>query len=283
MKKQFATSLALILFSTSSVAVKNAGEYSPVFSPDGKSLAYHKNSENISWDIVIRDIHSGDEKQITDTPGFEVDADWSPDGKRLVFAASDGQDWDIQMYDLQKNTLEVLVQNPGLDHSPSFSKDGKTVLFLSKRNGAKQIFGVDIHTKAVKQLSNTGKEINHPSMSADGRFLLFDQYFENAAGEGGRSKIFQLDVKTNEVSFLYEAPGSTIAAQRNGDMLYVTNNAGGNWDIVQVNLKTGESIAVAGEPVNEMKASISPDGDKMAYSLFNNDGTAKVAIKPLKL
>ena len=83
---RFLPLLAAVVIPSLAHAVKYEGEYSPDWSLDGQYFAYHKNSDQMSWDIVIKNVATGKVEQITKNDGMDVDASWSPDGSKLVFA-----------------------------------------------------------------------------------------------------------------------------------------------------------------------------------------------------
>lgn len=286
MKKLFGTMMVLVmvmvLLPGFAQAVKYEGEYSPSFSPDGKYLAYHKNSEKMHWDIVVQDVHSGEVKQITDHAGMEVDPSWSADSTQLVYAARVKGDWDIYLYDMKTGKSEILVENPGMDNAPKWSPDGKSIAFVSSRGGSPQLYLLNLADKKLTQLTLLDNGLSHPAWTADGKSIIFDQFFKNTDGKGGRSEIYQVDIANKQVQRLYGNKGSSISAKRIGDTLYVTTNVSGNWDIVKVDLKTAKETPVANEAVNEMKASIHPGSNKVSYSRFNDKGVAQVTVKSLE-
>lgn len=61
-------------------------EYSPAFSPDGEQIAFTWNGEHEdNFDLYLRPVGSGDMRRLTFDRGFDIDASWSPDGKRIAF------------------------------------------------------------------------------------------------------------------------------------------------------------------------------------------------------
>ena len=67
-------------------------ERQPIFSPDGKSIAYQRNQENVDWgyDIYFTSSNGGIEKNLTnpiDRCFFK--AEWTADSKAIVVAAND--------------------------------------------------------------------------------------------------------------------------------------------------------------------------------------------------
>jgi TolB protein len=57
----------------------------PQWSPDGRSIAYATNRSG-DYELIVRDLETGTEKQLTNAPGLDVRPCWSPDGRRIVFS-----------------------------------------------------------------------------------------------------------------------------------------------------------------------------------------------------
>lgn len=273
--------LVILTLSPPSKAGKYDGEYSPTWSADGQYLAYHKNGHGYVWDMVIKNLHSGEVTNITNSQSMEVDGAFSPDGKKLVYAARQQKDWNLHIYDLHSKQSSELVVNGGKDNDPIWSADGKSVLFISDRSGLSQIYKINLYSKIITQLTDTKRPISHLSISDDGLFATFDQYFEwvdEAGKKARRSKIYQLDLKSLEIEHLYSGPGSSMSGHKQGHQLYFTNNRKGNWDIYRVDLNTGIEQQVIGGPNNEMKGALDASGKRIAFSYFAPQGGAKVKV-----
>ena len=276
--------LVVLTLSPPAKAGKYDGEYSPTWSPDGKYLAYHKNGHGFVWDMVIKNLDSGEVTNITNSQSMEVDGAFSPDGKQLVYSARHDTDWNIYVYDLHAKQTHELVINQGKDNDPIWSADGKSVLFISDRSGISQLHKIDLHTKAITQLTNTTRAISHLSLSDDGQYAIFDQYFEvtrEGAKKSGRSKIYQLNLKSLAIEHLYSGPGSSMSGNKVGHSLYFSNNRVGNWDIYRVDLNTGEEQRIIDGPSNEMKGAIDASAEQIAFSYFAPQGGAKVKVVKL--
>lgn len=115
--------------------------YEPRWSPDGKKLLYIKgNREKNQAKIWICDRDGGNPTQLSMGTGDfnDIDANWSIDGKRIVFASNrsvikDKQNYDIWVMDADGGNLTQLTTNGSCDDNPVFGPDGKTVYFRSNR------------------------------------------------------------------------------------------------------------------------------------------------------
>lgn len=124
-----------------------------VISPDGKEMAFIYRG-----DVFVSSVEFGTSKQITATPGQERNISFSPDGKKLLYAAERDSAWNIyetshanekEAYFFNSTLLKetVLVQNNGESFDPKYSPDGKEIAFLKNRT-ALQVY--NIASKAIR-------------------------------------------------------------------------------------------------------------------------------------
>ena len=110
--------------------------YQPVFSPDGKKIAYVKYSSDAkSCSIWTMNIDGSEQVQITDAKkGYAYHPRWSPDGTKIVFEASkkDKKDFDIYIIDTDGNNLTQVTINKSYDGQPYWTKDNY-LYFVSDR------------------------------------------------------------------------------------------------------------------------------------------------------
>lgn len=277
MKSDLFKSILLTMTLTTNAAaqsVKYEGEYSPTWSPDGNKLAYHKHSSKFSWEVVVKDLATGVITPVTNHQGMDVDPSWSHDGKRLVFSSRRNGNWDIFVYDFATEKVQELVTGPAKQIAPKWSPDGKHLAFIQSVNDIHQLYIQDLTTGKSKQITNSDQPINHPEWSHDGKYLIYDVYFE----QDKASRIFQWEVSSSISTMLHQSEGSSIAGKRHGNKLIYTNNRRGNWDIYQKDLASGADILITKSDLNEMKAVISPNFQKLVYSQFDSNGVATLKI-----
>jgi TolB protein len=117
----------------------------PIFSPDGKWLAYvsgrygnpHIFRSELRWDADLTDITIKSELRLTFAGWWNAMPAWSPDSQKIAFA---GFDKDINRFDIflmnnDGTKLERLTLQSGDNKSPSFSPNGQMVIFHSSRIG----------------------------------------------------------------------------------------------------------------------------------------------------
>jgi Tol biopolymer transport system component/imidazolonepropionase-like amidohydrolase len=102
-----------------------AVETEPVWSPDGKSLAYSSDRGG-SMNVWIRDLQSGGaDRQLTRGTAAAMTPSWSPDGTRIAYADPAGQ---VHVVDVKSGVTKAAhapLNEPG---RPSWSPDGTAIV-----------------------------------------------------------------------------------------------------------------------------------------------------------
>lgn len=155
------------------------------WSPDGRSLAV--SAVLSSWEagygmfVVRRD---GSERHVLD-PGTDAALypAWSPDGKRLAFAAKQADNTDI--YVMQADGAEVrrLTTHEANDNHPTWSPDGTRLAFHSNRHGNTEIYVMRADGSDVQRLTDHPADDYNPSWSPDGRLIAFDSNRDDVPGD----------------------------------------------------------------------------------------------------
>jgi tricorn protease len=106
--------------------------YGPIFSPDGKTLAFSDGAHRL-W-LVGTD--GGKPKQVAQDKLSEIhDQTFSPDGRWLAFSVSAvGRRRDLVLYELATNKMTRLGDGSEIDSNPVWSSDGKYLYFASSRH-----------------------------------------------------------------------------------------------------------------------------------------------------
>jgi tricorn protease len=123
------------------VAQLSDGVTEMVVSPNGKEIAFV-----VRGDVYVAGIEHGDTKRITNTPGQERDLSFSPEGRKLVFAAESNKAWSLyeasivqpkekEPYFFVSTLVDVhpILDNDQENFRPMYSPDGKEVAYLENR------------------------------------------------------------------------------------------------------------------------------------------------------
>jgi tricorn protease len=114
-------------------------------SPNGKEFAFV-----VRGDIYVASIDEGETKRITNTSEQNRNISFSPDGRRIVFAAEHNKPWGIyeasisqpkEPYFFNSTVVDVhpILENDQENFQPKYSPDGKEVAYLENRTTLKVI------------------------------------------------------------------------------------------------------------------------------------------------
>ena len=79
--------------------------------------------------------------------------DFSPDGKKVVFAALQDGTGDIFVVDLQTQEITNLTKDAFADSAPTWAPDGQSIVYLARISGNEKLFRLDLATGQKTQLT----------------------------------------------------------------------------------------------------------------------------------
>ena len=160
----------------------DASDVSPVFSPDGATLAFLRVEEGRTKYIIIP-ADGGDERPVADSgpsPGTDKPAQsvsWAPDGKSLaVVRYASGEPAAIAMVPVSGGSLTPITKPAGApagDTGPAISPSGSTLAFVRHTENGGDVFLCDISGENARRLTFDDKMIRGISWSRDGQDLIY--------------------------------------------------------------------------------------------------------------
>jgi len=126
------------------------GITSPVFSPDGKQLAFSGQNGGIS-DLYVVNADGSGLQQLTNDKYAQLMPAWSPDGHTIAYVTDEGPatsftdlsfgNLRVALFDLNTDQRELLPHmESGRNISPQWAPDGKSFAFVSDRTGIANIY-----------------------------------------------------------------------------------------------------------------------------------------------
>jgi TolB protein len=143
----------------SRVTMSRALDISPMWSPDGKTIAFS------SWRSGYQDIYllypyAATEIQNPTRGTAEKQSwlpAWSPDGSRIAFTTTrDGGNAEIYVMNRNGSGLQRLTNHPAIDSTPTWSPTGTQIAFASDRTGNPQIYIMNADGTGVQRITNEG-------------------------------------------------------------------------------------------------------------------------------
>jgi serine/threonine protein kinase/Tol biopolymer transport system component len=192
----------------------------PVWSPDGRYVAFDSDRSGVRQ-IYRKDAGgSGQEEELTSSPGDKSVNDWSRDGKYIVYEQRDPR----TAYDLWalpaepdatgKRTPVLLLQTPFSELAGKLSPDGRWLAYQSNESGSNQVYVQAFPAAGSKwQVSNSGG--SSPHWRGDGKEI----YYETAAGAvysqaaGNQGKVMAAGIKAIPSGIDVEAPHELFTVQ----------------------------------------------------------------------
>ena len=160
-------------------------DYDPVWSPDGASIVFTSERDG-SADLYRVTADGSQIERLTDSPAYDDQAAFSPDGRQLVFVTTrNGGTADLWTMDLQTRRAKALTSGPGGDFRPSWSPDGRWIAFSSDRGSTMpfahgrwehlqlaDIYLVHPDGSGLKRISAHGNFCGSPKWMADSRRVI---------------------------------------------------------------------------------------------------------------
>ncbi|MDM8516979.1 CHAT domain-containing protein [Desulfobacterales bacterium HSG16] len=179
-------------------------ESDPVFSDDGRFIAYAGTGHDVKGDIYLIDLSAKDIKPVRLTGRKTGDGGpcFSKDGKKIYFHQSGpGQSKSrLSVIDIKDNTKISTISEDGA--FPAISPDGRYLAFISfQADPAGDIALLDLETKKISPLTRGQSKDTAPIWSADGNAIFFSRFSidtnrDNQINEKDNPVVYRLDIKT---------------------------------------------------------------------------------------
>ena len=151
--------------------------YFPAVSPRGNLLAYIRWEENYNiWSIQVTPAGrvEGPPRKLIAGTGMQVDDEFSPDGKRIVFGSDRSGAQEIWVANADGSNAAQLTSFGGSETgTPRWSPDGRWIAFDSGPDGRTGVFVVSAEGGAPRRLTAPTDDAFVPSWSRDARWIYF--------------------------------------------------------------------------------------------------------------
>lgn len=145
---------------------------SPVWSPDGRRLAY-VSFEQRKPIVYVHELSTGSRRAVAAFRGNNSAPAWSPDGRELAVALSRDGLTQIYRLPLDGSGLKRFTQSYGIDTEPVYSKDGRWIYFTSDRGGTPQIYRQPLAGGPAERVTFGSNYAISPDISPDGQRMAY--------------------------------------------------------------------------------------------------------------
>jgi Tol biopolymer transport system component len=234
----------------------------PALSPDGSQVAYFSEKDFYFVDLYLANGETGEVKRRILKSGISSNyetyrfinsqANWSPDGKYLAFAAKRGPRDEIVIVDAARNKQvgRIQVKLSGVT-TPSWSPDGKQLVFTGYDGGISDLFTVNRDGSDLRRLTSDKFGDLHPVWSPDGKTIAF------ASDRGPRTDFKTLAFSNFRIA-LYDLATGTVRVLDHMDQ---GKNVSPQW------APDGKSIAFVSDRSGVSNIYLYDLGDAQVYQL----------------
>ena len=148
------------------------GEIAPVWSPDGRRIAYTLQGK--SWDLYWKDAAgTGEAEPLLENADQKFVTDWSRDGSTIVFASRNDAGWDLWAMRLTGDRKPFPLRTTKFTEVyGTLSPDGRYLAYQSNESGRTEVYVQEFPEARSKwQISQDGGLA--PAWRADGRELFY--------------------------------------------------------------------------------------------------------------
>jgi TolB protein len=161
--------------------------YLPVFSPDGKQIAFMSGRDG-NPEIYAMNVDGSNLRRLTNHPAGESSPTWSPSGAQIAFTSD--RTGKAQIYVMNSSDgsgLRRLTVNESEADRPTWSPAPFNEIAYSASTGRYDIKVLEVSTGTVRQLTFGEGTNESPAWAPGGRHLAF-----TSTRSGGRTQVFTI-------------------------------------------------------------------------------------------
>jgi len=253
------------------------GDWDPSFSPDGRSIAFVRTLTDGVDDLWIVPVSGGDARRLTFENRALTGADWTPDGKGLVFSSSRAGLFSLWRLSISGGEPRLVGGGGSKMKHPSAARTRNAVAY-ENWNYEVNLWSVPLAGRgAPARVTFAADEWEFdPELSPDGSRVAY------VSTRTGAPEIFTTGAQGGDPVQVTRLGGPQVASPRwspDGRTLLFTARPEGQADLYAVAAAGGTPRRLTRDPGDELAASFSRDG-KFVYFSSRRSGAWQIWKMP---
>jgi dipeptidyl aminopeptidase/acylaminoacyl peptidase len=242
----------------------------PEISPDGKTIAYVRESNDIMTDkarrtIWLVDVATGAQRPLLAGSGSYFSPRWSPDGARLAYVAAEGASPQLYVRWMASGESARITGLPDSPGALAWSPDGRRIAYTMFVPDEGPTLGKSPPKPEGAKWAEPLEIIDAVTYRADGAGYLkpgYDQLFWVPADGGGSAQL----------TFGATNAGGPVSWTPDGRSILFSANLSKNWErepvnseVYRMSIDGGAPVALTSRDGPDAAPTVSPDGKHIAY------------------
>jgi len=275
------------------LTINEAQDMMPLWSPDGKTLAFASNRYG-NFDVFSIPVSGGNPVRLTFNSANDYPYDFSPDGKQVIFGSARNSTAENirfasprvfqNLYSVKLTGSKPLLLSAAGMEKAKYNKDGSQIVFEDRKgfedawrkhhtsSVTRDIWIMDVKKNTYRKLTSFEGEDREPLYSADQQSIYYlseqagNQNLFRMSADGSGTAMQLTTFKDNPVRHLSRSNDNTLCFSQDGE-IYTFRESGKPAKLAVSILNDGRNNIVKTEPVNGNVTEfvLSPNGKEIAF------------------
>ena len=261
---------------------QSLADLSPAFSPDGRTLAFVRQSAFVIGDVYLVQVAGGETRRLTFNDTWTLGLAWTPDSREIVFSSSPGGLTNGSLWRISSlgGMPELLSGTGGGATSPAISRQGSRLIY-SRGTRDHNIWRLELsglttaRNRPARLIASTRTDF-YPQISPGGDRIAFE------SNRSGSPEIWICDRdgrRPVQLTSFADVNAGSPCWSPDGRWIAFDAAPGGNPDIYVISTDGGSPRRLTTEGSQEIVPSWSRDG-KWIYFSSNRTGISQVWKAP---
>jgi Tol biopolymer transport system component len=225
--------------------------------------------------------------QLTEGGLSHIHPSWSPDGRRLAFAATAGDiaTGDLNLFVIDPDgSIRRLTSGPSRDGAPSWSPDGREIAFESSDGGEPSVTLIDENGGRPTRFASGAAPTYQPDWSPDGHSIALALRVPHCSrpDDACEQHIVAVDVRSARATVLTRGMAHDAQPAWSPDgrrIAFTSDRGGGSVDVWLMNADGSHLRRLTTSQGADLGPVWSPDGRRIAFT-SDRDGNYEVYVMP---